>query len=142
MFNAKVYKIAVISLSGVMEETYAAKEIVQKWNQENAENTGKLFLLVDELSRPDLAKQVDIVIGIVSNRVEQGDFIHRCLSYGKQVVLFFNAFPDFMNTIPSEQRGVEAFRNEVQDSCICADYNSIAELRSLLNHSIGKAIEC
>ena len=48
MFNAKVYKIAVISLSGVMEETYAAKETVQKWNQENAENTGKLFLLVDE----------------------------------------------------------------------------------------------
>lgn len=142
MFNAKVYKIAVISLSGVMEETYAAKETVQKWNQENAENTGKLFLLVDEPSLPDFAKQVDIVISIVSNRVEQGDFVHRCLKDGKRVVLFFNAFPDYRNTIPSEQREVEAFRNEVQDCCICADYNSIAELQTLLNHSIETAIEC
>lgn len=31
MFNAKVYKIAVLSLSGIMEEVYAAKQTIQQW---------------------------------------------------------------------------------------------------------------
>lgn len=29
MFNAKVYKLSVISLSGIMEETFAAKKSVR-----------------------------------------------------------------------------------------------------------------
>ena len=34
------------SLSGTMEEVYVAKEVIRKWNQENAEREGTLFLLV------------------------------------------------------------------------------------------------
>ncbi len=36
MFTASVYKIAVLSLSCMVEETYAAKEQVRKWNSSNA----------------------------------------------------------------------------------------------------------
>lgn len=47
MFIAKVYRVIVGSLSGAMEEVYLAKETIGKWNQQNAERTGKLYLLVD-----------------------------------------------------------------------------------------------
>ena len=31
MFEAKVYKIKVVSLSGIMEEVYVAKQTIQQW---------------------------------------------------------------------------------------------------------------
>ena len=43
MFTAKVYTIMIGSLSGTMEEVFAVKEVVRKYNQDNAESSGKLF---------------------------------------------------------------------------------------------------
>lgn len=43
MFTAKVYKVVVGSLSGIMEEVKVAKEVIRNWNQENAERGGKVF---------------------------------------------------------------------------------------------------
>lgn len=54
MFEAKVYKITVLSLSGIMEEVYAAKQTILQWNQECAEQTGKLFLTVDDSQTADV----------------------------------------------------------------------------------------
>ena len=31
MFEAKIYKIAVLSLRGIMEEVYAAKQTILQW---------------------------------------------------------------------------------------------------------------
>ncbi len=64
MFNAKVYKISVVSLSGMMEEIYATKQTIQQWNQECADHTGKLFMTVDD------SQTEDVLIGIVGNRLE------------------------------------------------------------------------
>ena len=36
MFTAQVYKIAVLSLSGIMEEAYTVHEVIRRFNQENA----------------------------------------------------------------------------------------------------------
>ena len=52
MFTAQVYKVAVLSLSGIMEEVYTAQEVIRKDNQENAERTGKLFLPLEEMPQP------------------------------------------------------------------------------------------
>lgn len=40
MLNATVYKIAVLSLTGIMEEPFASKESVRQLNLAIAERTG------------------------------------------------------------------------------------------------------
>lgn len=59
MFEAKVYTTAILSLSGMMDETHTARETVSRFNQQHAASTGRLFLPVDD---PQTA---DVVIGIV-----------------------------------------------------------------------------
>jgi len=43
---------------------------------------------------------------------------------GAKVMLFFNSHHDEKNTITSEVKAVEAFREIIQDKCACVDYNS------------------
>ena len=133
MFTAKVYKVMVGSLSGTMEEVFAAKETIRKWNLENAERTGKLYLQTDWSAKTDALKDIDVVIGIIGNWIGNTKFIEDCIKEGKQVILFFNAFQDPHNTIPSEHEGVKTFKIQMQSCCFCAEYSSIAELRELLN---------
>lgn len=130
MFQAQVYTIAIFSLSGMMEEVYAAKESVCTYNQSKASSSGKLFLLVDD---PGMA---DILVGIVGNRIENTDLIEDSLKAGKQVMLFFNPYQDPKNTIPSEQKEVAEFRNSIEERCFYKEYNSVAELCGLLSEII------
>lgn len=83
-------------LSGTMEEVYVAKEVIRKWNQENAERAGKLFMPVE-------CQEADMMIGIVGNRVEKTATVQQMVGAGKKVMLFFNAFQDPKNTIPTER---------------------------------------
>ena len=85
MFNAKVYKISVVSLSGILDETYVAKEVIRQWNQAKASHEGKLFMPTED------PKAADALVGVVGNRVENADLIDDSLRKGKQVMLLFNA---------------------------------------------------
>lgn len=122
MFIAKVYKIAVISLSGIMEETYAAKETVNKWNKANAEHSGKLFLTVDD------EQSADVLVCVIGNRVEKRDIVEDALKAGKHVLLFSSAYQDPKNTIASEQSAMEEYMREMQQRCYCASFNGATEL--------------
>ena len=130
MFNAKVYKISVVSLSGMMEEIYATKQAIQQWNQDNAEHTGKMFLLVDE------ACTVDVLVCVVDNRIENKELIDQSVNAGKWVMLFFNAFADPNNTIPNEQTAVMNFRSQMQQRCFCAEFSRVAQLTKLINEQL------
>lgn len=132
MFSAKVYRVMVGCLSGTMEEVYVAKETIRKWNLENAERAGKVFMPI-EWSVQVNPDEVDVVIGIVGNWIENTAFIEDCIKAGKQVMLFFNAFQDPKNTIPSEHDAVKAFRDKMQDRCCCIDYNGAVELNDILS---------
>ena len=92
MFTVKVYTVMIGSLSGTMEEVFTAKEVVRKFNQENAGGTGKLFLPVEWTTNLEDLQKVDVVIGIVGNWIDNPDFIENCVKAGKKVLLFFNAF--------------------------------------------------
>lgn len=135
MFSAKVYRVMVGSLSGTMEEVYVAKETIRKWNLENAERTGKLFLPTEWSVKvnPD---EVDVVIGIVGNWIENTAFIEDCIKAGKQVVLFFNAFQDPKNTIPNEYDDVYFFKNKIQELCVCYEYSGTTELENLISKQL------
>lgn len=127
MFTAKVYNVMLGSLSGAMEEEFAAKEVIRKWNQQNAEREGKVFLNVEWITNADELRNVDVVIGIVGNWIKDTHFVEACIGSGKQVILFFNAFQDPRNTIASEHDQVKAFRGRMLNRCRCVDYSGNSE---------------
>ena len=124
MFEAKVFRVVVASLSGTMEEVFAAKEAVRKWNLENAEKEGRVYLLVEESTK---LENVDVFIGVVGNWIEKKVVVEGLINAGKKVMLFFNAFYDPNNTMSSEEHSVKEFKMEMKDVCMCKDYNGIAD---------------
>ena len=132
MFNAKVYTTAVISLSGIMDETFAAKEAVRQWNEAGAQRTGRLFLLVDD---PQAA---DVLVGGVGNHLEGTQCVEAALQAGRRVLLLFNAFADPTNTIASEQQAVDAYLRQMASRCHCAQFNGAAELCALLTQQLNE----
>lgn len=65
-----------------MEETYAAKETIRKWNEANAESTGRMYLLVDN------PQTSDKVVGIIGNWLGNKTIVEDSLTAGKQVLLY------------------------------------------------------
>ncbi len=137
MFTAEVYKVMVGSLSGAMKEVYSTKETIRNWNHRNSECSGKVFMPVDWRTRIDEIRVVDVVVGIIDNWIENPEFISDCIDAGKQVLLFFNTLPNPNNTIPSEWKEIEIFRNKIQTRCYCASFNGLTELCSLLDEQLG-----
>lgn len=129
MFKADVYKIAVLSLSGIMDEVYTAQEVIRRYNQGNAEHTGKLFLLE---AGDATASNADLVIGIVGNYIEKKEVVEKAVNAGKKVLLFFSKYQDPVNTIPAEGKAVEAFRKEMRSKCVCCEFNGKADLEASL----------
>lgn len=121
------------SLSGTMEEVYVAKEVIRKWNQENAEREGKLFLQVDSPM-----EDVDVLIGIVGNWIDKPERVLQMVEAGKKVKLFFNAFQDPKNTIQSEREEMEKFKERMQDKCFCVEYNGSGELGRLVGDMLAR----
>lgn len=134
MFEAKVYTTAILSLSGMMDETHTARETVSRFNQQHAASTGRLFLPVDD---PQAA---DVVIGLVDNWVGDTRPIDHCIAAGRSVILLFNAFADPGNTIESEHQAVAAFRERVQNHCRCLEYRGTAQLRQRVEEAIEALI--
>ena len=54
MFTAKVYKIFIASASGAMKEERVAQDIVAKWNCQNGEGCGVVFMQVPLNDSPDV----------------------------------------------------------------------------------------
>lgn len=82
MFTANVFKIAVVSLSGIMDETYVAKEVIRQWNQAKASHEGKLFMPTED------PKAADVLVGVVGNRLEKTELIEAKLESRKECVAF------------------------------------------------------
>ena len=110
------------SLSGAMEEVYLAKETIRKWNQQNAERTGKVFMPIEWGSTQEAIQNTDIVIGIIGNWIENSKFVEDCVEADKQVMLFFDTYHDANNAILSEVQAVEIFKKNMASLCKCFDY--------------------
>ena len=54
MYAAKVYKICIASASGAMKEERFAKDVMAKWNCQNGEETGVIYLQVPQEMAPDV----------------------------------------------------------------------------------------
>ena len=138
MFTAQVYNVMVGSLSGIMEEEFAVKEVIRQWNQQHAQASGRLLLGVEWNPEPSALDTTDVVIALVDNWVDDTRAIDYCIATGKRVILLFNAFADPGNTIESEHQAVAAFRERVQSHCRCLEYRGTAELRQRVEEAIGE----
>lgn len=133
MFTAQVYKVAVLSLSGIMEEVYTAQEVIRNWNQEYAEHVGKLFLPV---VMDATVSEADVVIGIVGNYIEKAEVVEKAVKAGKKVLLFFSKYQDPENTIPAEGKAVDAFKKEMESKCVYFEFNSKTDYESAMTEAL------
>ena len=135
MFTSQVYTVQILCLSGMMDETHLAQETIRKWNQENAQSEGKLFLQIPEASTPG---EADVIIGIVGNYIDnaKADVIEASVKAGKKVLLFFSEFQDPENTIPAEGAVVVDFRKIMEAECSCLSFNGRSSFERVFNKSI------
>ena len=133
MFTAKVFRVMVCSLSGTMEEVFVAKDAIRKWNQENAEHAGKVYLLVEETTHQEDA---DVLIGVVGNWIENTDVVEDFIAARKKVLLFFNRYHDPKNTMPSEALIVAEFKRVFQAISITYEYINNDDLTLLVRNSL------
>lgn len=131
MFTSQVYTVQILCLSGMMDETHLAQEIIRKWNQENARSEGKLYLQIPETSTPG---EADVVIGIVDNYIDKtkADVIEASVKAGKKVLLFFSEYQDPENTIPAESVATREFRGEMEAKCFSCEFVNKEELNNKL----------
>ena len=136
MFTAKVFRIMVGSLSGAMEEVYVAKETIRKWNQQNAERTGKIFMPIEWGASQEAIHNTDIVVGIVDNWIDDTKFVDDCVEVGKRVILLFKSISDPMNTISCELDCVKTFRERFQVRSSCDSYTRMTDFVTLINRQL------
>lgn len=138
MFTAKVYKVMIGSLSGAMEEVYLAKEIIQKWNHDNAESKGILYMPVEWSTKTEELNKADIVIGIIGNWIDNTTVVEECAQMGKKVILFFQTYHAPKVSIPGEVQKVEEYREQIKDTCPCFNYDSTSAFDGVLTKQIIK----
>lgn len=136
MFTAKVYRVMIGSLSGAMEEVYLAKEIIRKWNQNNAESKGRLFMPVEWSTKTEELNKADIVIGIIGNWIDNTAVVEECALMGKKVILFFQTCYDPKVTIPGEVQKIEEYKEQKKDTCPCFNYDSTSAFDGVISKQI------
>jgi len=120
MFNAKVYTVSIPSSGVALEEEHIAREVILRWNIEEGEKQGVAFLTIPSNYR---GITPDIYIFAIDNYVDELKVV-AAIQTGAKVMLFFRSHHDEKNTIDSEVRKIEAFRENVQGRCVCVDYNN------------------
>lgn len=137
MFTAKVYNVMVGSLSGIMEDEYVVKDVIRRFNKQNAQVSGRMLLPAELTTNPAALAHVDMVIALVGNWVGDLRVIDHSLAAGKRVILLFNAYTDPGNTITSEHQATFAFRERIQSHCLCLEYRDLAELEQRVEEVIN-----
>ena len=51
-------------------------------------------------------------------------------------MLYFRSHHDEKNTMESEVKRIEAFRENVQDKCVCIDYNNNSKFEVALSNAL------
>lgn len=106
MFNAKVYTVSIPSSGVALEEEHIAREVIARWNIEEGEKHGVVFLTIPNNYR-DITP--DIYIFVIDNYVDEQK-VETTIQTGAKVLLFFRIHHDENNTMESELMTIKAFR--------------------------------
>lgn len=136
MFNAKVYTISIPSSGVALEEEHIAREVIARWNIEEGEKHGVVYLTIPNNYR---GITPDIYIFAIDNYVDEQK-VETAIQTGAKVVLFFRSHHDEKNTMESEVKRIEAFREKVQGECVYADYNNDSRFEEVLISELKRLI--
>ena len=134
MFNAKVYTISIPSSGIVLEEEHIAREVIARWNVEEGEKHGVVYLAMPNNYRGVIP---DIYIFVIDNFVDEKK-VEAAIRTGAKVMLFFRSHHDEKNTIESEVKRANAFREKVQYKCARIDYNNNIAFEETLRTKLAK----
>lgn len=132
MFVAKVYTVSIPSSGVALEEEHIAREAIARWNVEEGEKHGVAFLTIPNSYR---GITPDIYIFAIDNYVDEQK-VEAAIQTGANVMLFFRSHHDEKNTIESEVKKIEAFRERVQDKCFCIDYSNNSSFEKVLRQAL------
>ena len=133
MFKADVYRIAIHSLGAILEEEHLAQMTINKWNEDYAEDKGKLFLQVPANS----TNGPDVNVVIVDSFIDATK-VDRIIAIGKPVVVLFSKYHDPKNSMQTELDAIAVYRKKIQDYCLCFDYENKAEFTKVLLSAINE----
>ena len=133
MFNAKVYTVSIPSSGVALEEEHIAREVIARWNIEEGEKHRVAFLTVPNNYN---GKTQDIFIFAIDNYVDEPK-VEGAIASGAKVILFFRSHHDEKNTMESEVKRIEAFREKVQGKCVCVEYNNNIMFEEVLVNALN-----
>ena len=128
MFEAKVYTVCIPSSGVALEEEHIAREVIARLNIEEGEKHGVTFLTVPNNYS---GKTPDIFIFAIDNYVDEQK-VEMVITTGAKVLLFFRTHHDEKNTMESELKRIEVFREKVQGKCESFTYNSKSDFEEAL----------
>ena len=136
MYQAKVYTVTIPSSGVPLEEEHIAREVIARWNIEEGEKHGVVFLTIPNNY---IGITPDIYIFAIDNYMDEQK-VEAAIQTGVKVMLFFRSHHDDKNTMESELKRIEAFRESVMDIAICIDYSSINKFTELVKESLLERI--
>ncbi len=134
MFNAKVYSVSIPSSGVALEEEHIAREVIARWNIEEGEKHGVVFLAIPNNYR---GVTPDIYIFAIDNYVDEQK-VKAAIQTGAKVILFFRGHHDEKNTIASEVRSIDDFHTKMQEKCLCLSYNSNSEFECEFHNELKR----
>lgn len=134
MFNAKIYKVSIPSSGVALEEEHIAREVIARWNIEEGEKHGVAFLTVPNNYSE---KTPDIFIFAIDNYVDEQK-VETAIATGAKVLLFFRSHHDEKNTMESEVKRIEAFKEKAQGKGISLDYNNNTGFEAKLKAELSR----
>ena len=126
MYSARVYKTCIACASGAMKEERVAHDVVARWNCQQGEERGVIFLQVPQETAPD------VYVFLIDNFVDTAK-IDSAIATGARVVLFFATYHYANNTMASELKAVADFSEKVQTRCTCLDFKDCREFEQALS---------
>lgn len=136
MFNAKVYIVNIPSSGVALEEEHVAREVIARWNIEEGEKHGVAYLTIPNNYRGITS---DIYIFVIDNYVDERK-VKAAIQTCAKVMLFFNSHHDQKNTIESEVKAVEAFKNAMESKCVCCEFSGKADFESILTKVLKEIV--
>lgn len=102
-----------------MKEERVAQDVVARWNCQQGEERGVIFLQVPQETAPD------VYVFLIDNIVDIAK-IDTASATGAKVVLFFSMYHYTQNTMSSKIKSIEERRDRIQANCFRVDYKNCA----------------
>ena len=132
MFQAQVYRIAIQSLGAIIEEEHIAQESIAKWNELHGEQDGILFL-------QSTSDHSDLNVVIIDSFIDIAK-VDRVMSSGRPSILFFSKHHDPKNTIQAELDAIKTYREMIQNTCTCVDYENTIDFAKVFMAAVERFV--